>query len=549
MTSTLSGKGTKQRRRSLPILPILSILSIILALGVFGFELIRFTQAAERLAPEITVAGVEVGGMPAEQAVASWEQAYAQPVLLYYDDSPILLDPGEVGFRMNSEVMFATARSTIEAGSDFWLRFFNYLVGQQAEQSIDVPLDATYQESSLEQYLNNLALRYDRPPGTPTYDVQTLTFRAGAEGHLLDVDAAIPLIEAALHSPNDRTVVLPLQDAAGSDANINALRDLIIDYLDSQGFIYDGQSTVASVFVLDLQTGEEVNILGDVTFSAASTIKVSILIDYFRTLLFAPSQDEAWLMANSLLCSNNSSSNLMMQIIGERQTGRQDIYAGIADVTNTANLVGARNTYITAPLYLGVPDQELGSIPAPATSPNPNFSTNADIFNQTTTEDLGTMFNMIYDCANYGSGLMAAYPDGEFTQQECRQMIELMSANDLLRLIQGGVPPGTRISHKNGWLNDVHGDAGIVFPPNGHDYIIAVFVWEEGDFFTFDRAWPLVEGISRATWNYFVPEDPLLAPRADLPPTAQECEGNFLPPGPDAVNLDNINGWRAGTQP
>ena len=120
----------------------------------------------------------------------------------------------------------------------------------------------------------------------------------------------------------------------------------------------------------------------------------------------------------------------------------------------------------------------LGSIPAPRTTPNPNFNTGADPYNQTTTEDLGTLFSMIYDCAYYGSGLMAAYPDGDYTQTECKQMLELMSANDLGRLLQGGIPPGTRISHKNGWLEDVHGDAGIVFPPNGNNYVIAVFVWK-----------------------------------------------------------------------
>lgn len=287
---------------------------------------------------------------------------------------------------------------------------------------------------------------------------------------------------------------------------------------------------------MDLQTGEEVNILGDVAFSAASTIKVSILIDYFRDLVFAPTSDEAWLMANSLLCSNNSSSNLIMQIIGDN-----DILAGITNVDQTTEFLGARNTYIAAPFML-TPDQQPMSIPVPNTSPNPNFNTSPDFYNQTTTEDLGTLFAMIYDCAFYGSGLMAAYPNGEFTQSECRQMLNLMSANDLQRLLQGGIPAGTVISHKNGWLENVHGDAGIVFPANGRNYVISVFVWENTDFFSYERAWPLIEGISRAAWNYFSPDEALLTPRVDLPVTAQECEGNFLPATAQDVNLNTIGG-------
>jgi hypothetical protein len=121
-------------------------------------------------------------------------------------------------------------------------------------------------------------------------------------------------------------------------------------------------------------------------------------------------------------------------------------------------------------------------------------------------------------------------------------MLEIMSANDLGRLLQGGIPVGTRISHKNGWLETVHGDAGIVFPPNGNDYVVAAFVWKNTDFFSYTEAWPLLEGISRAAWNYFSPETPLVAPRTDIPDQANEC-ATFAPPYGE-VNLSNINSWR-----
>jgi hypothetical protein len=88
------------------------------------------------------------------------------------------------------------------------------------------------------------------------------------------------------------------------------------------------------------------------------------------------------------------------------------------------------------------------------------------------------------------------------------------------------------------------GDAGIVYSPNGRNYVISVFLWEQTEFQDFERLWPLVEGISRASWNYFNPENPLLVPRDDLPFTAQECEGNYLPPSMDLVNLNDIDAWK-----
>ncbi len=538
MATGLTGLGTKRRGRRLPVLAFVSWVCIFLALVLFALELIRFSQQIDTLSVDVQVGGVDVGGLSAVEAVSRWEQAYAQPITLWYADSPILLDPAAVGFRTNQESMLAAARAASQSEASFWQRFVAYLTGQQSQQTLNIELSADYQERLLDDFLNDIARRYDRSPGAASYDLQTLTLRTGGSGYQLDVERAKILVDAALRDPANRQVTLPVTGQNADLPDIDALRAMIIGYLDSQGFIYDGQSSLASVFVMDLESGAEVNILSDVAVSAASTVKVSILTDYFRNLLTAPSDDEAFLMVQSLLCSNNSSSNLLMQLIG-----RDDLYAGIADVTNTMQYIGERNSYISAPLYLGG-DQQLGSIPAPTTAPNPNYTTGADPYNQTTTEDLGTLFSMIYDCAMYGSGLMAIYRDGEFTQNECRRMLNIMSANDLGRLLQGGIPAGTPIAHKNGWLDNVHGDAGIVFPPNGRNYVIAVFLWENADFFSYERAWTLIEGVSRATWNYFNPDNPMIQPRADISADqqARECV-EFSPPYGE-VDLDNINSWR-----
>jgi beta-lactamase class A len=531
-SATVTTLRSQRKPRRLPFLPLLSAIMLLAAIAWTIFELIRFSQQTNVLPRNVRVAGIDVGGLTPGDAMRTWETAYAAPVLVYYADSPILLDPSAVGFRTQRDTMLAEARGISGSDGAFWAAFLNYLTGQRVQQARNIPLAADYQPQLVEQWLRSeIAPRYDRAPGGASFDLNTLTLRPGASGFRLDVEASLPLIDAALRSPSERTVKLVVEGADGRGPGLSALRELIINYLDAQGFIYDGQSTVASVFVMDLTTGEEMNINGDVSMSAASTAKLSILIDYYRYLLTAPSPDEQYLLSQSLLCSNNSSSNLMMQIIGGN-----DLFAGLADIVRTTQYLGARNTFITAPFDLGIPGQQLGSIPAPRTTPNPNFNTSPDPFNQTTTEDLATMFQMIYDCAYSGSGLMAAYPEGEFNQLECRQMLNLMSNNNLERLLQAGIPPGVQIAHKNGWLNNVHGDAGIVFSPNGRHYIVSVFVWENTDFFSFERAWPLIEDISRATWNYFNPESPLLSRRIDIPPQAQECI-NFAPT-PDEVNFD-----------
>ncbi|GAB4310502.1 MAG: hypothetical protein Kow00117_03960 [Phototrophicales bacterium] len=541
----MSARRRRNRRRlPLPSLRLVSIFMLLIAVGILLLQLVIFTQQESRLPDNIIVAGINVSGMTEAEARLAWEQAYAQPVILYYGDSPIVLEPAQVGFRTNVQVMLAAANNITESQGYFWVRYINYLLGQDLQRNTRVlPLSADYQVGLLRRFLEDIAARYDKPPGEAYYDIQTLTTYAGEPGFTLNIEQALQDVDNALRDPYNRIVNLPIGGTTANRPSIQTLEELIVAYLDSKGFIYDGQTTTAGIFIMNLQTGEEVNLLGDVAFSAASTTKVAILIDYFRFLDSEPSDDEKWLLANSLLCSDNGSSNLLMEILGGG-----NIFNGILSVTNTAQQAGAVNSFISAPF--AEPGRELGSIQVPQGNPNPNYNTNPDPFNQMTAEDIGTLYNMMYDCANYGSGLAVAFPEGTFTQRECRQMLELMSANDLERLLQGGIPPNVRISHKNGWLNTsaVVGDAGIVYPPNGQNYIIAVYLWknttvDEATRVGFEELWPLLEEISRATWNYFSPEDALLT-RRELPFTARDCEQNgYLPPY-GQVDLDDINGWR-----
>jgi len=553
MTSNTNRRGRRSGRKRplIPRLPLISLAFVVLAGALFINELITFSQQEDRIPIDVAVGNIPIGGLSRAEAEAVIEGAYAQPVTLYYNNSPIMLDPAEIGWRLNTQSMLADAISVGEEEGSFWRRFFNYLTQQEIQNAANLDLSGDYQRSLLVTFLEDVARRYDRTTTTSSFDVNTLTTFPSEGSAILNIELAIDRIDAALRQPQNRVVDLPVSGQDSGRPQLSTLEDLIIAYLDNNGFIYNGTTTVAGVFVMDLTTGEEISINGDVAFSAASTIKAPIMVDYFRRLDREVNDDEAFIMANSLLCSTNSSTNLLLDIIGSTQSA--DVYTGLALVNETMQQIGANNTYITAPLE--EPGVVFSTIARPATvAPNPNIVTAADNLNQTTPEDMGTLFTMLYDCANYGSGMTVTFPDNTITQRECRQMLELMSANDLERLLMGGIPEDVRISHKNGWLNlsAVVGDAGIVYPPNGNDYVIAVFLWEDTtqDLATavgFERLWPLLEGISRATWNHFSPDAALTSTRVDQTRNAAECNPvngvGYLPPY-GQVNLDDINAWR-----
>ena len=346
MDATLDAR---RRRTGFPVLLFFSVLLTLSAIGLLIYFLVAFSRREQELPAGVTVAGINVGQLSERNAVARWERAYAEPVLLVYSNDkgehPIQLHPDQVGWRISSEPMLAGALASGQEGGGFWRRFLDFLLGIELSVSQNIPLVADYQDNALEAFLQDVAARYDDPPGNEVFDLETLTIYPGGSGYALDIGAAMPAVDAALRSADQRIVSLPVSPQGDQLLNLDSLRALIINYLDSQGFIFDGQGTLASVYILDLVSGHETSILGDVAYSAASTIKAPIIIEYFRQLNREPTAGESWLVVNSLLCSNNSSSNLIMEIIGGN-----DIFAGLRQVTNTLQAISASNTYITGAL-------------------------------------------------------------------------------------------------------------------------------------------------------------------------------------------------------
>ncbi len=539
--------GERQRRLTLPVLEIFSAILLLVAVVLIMLELVQYSQQKDELPTDLTIAGVAVGGLSESDAQARLESVYTnQTVQLVYDGSLILLRPPEINFRLNTDLMLSEAIARSNQQKSFWGGFWNFLE-RRAVSAVNVPLDATYPEGDLRNYLENIAARYDTQSGQAGFDLATLTFQSGRAGRQLDIDQAIPLIEQALLNPEPeyRRVVLPLANTDAARQNVDTLRDAILALMQSRGFVYNGPDTLASVYIMNLASGEEVRILSDVPHSAVSTIKIPIMVNLFRKELLI-SVDEAYLLTESVLCSNNASSNLLMQLSGSGDFLEAQLRDGLNQVSCTAQALGANQTYISAPLYVMDRAYEFeATVCRPATPANTAYNTQADPYSETTAEDMGVLLTQIYDCANHGSGLMAVYPQ-DITQTECKQMLELLSGNFIDRLIALGLPEGTRLAHKNGWGPVTSADAGIIFSPNG-DYVLSMYVYErdtDGNNLPTLAAWELIEEVSRLTWNYFNPDQPLLQRRTPISPYgAVDCI-SFNPQNPELVDLNNINANR-----
>ena len=292
--------GERQRRLTLPIVEIFSSILLLIAVVLAMLELVRYSEEKDALPTDLTIAGVAVGGLSESDAQARLESVYVnQAIQLIYDGSPILLRPPEINFRLNSDLMISDAIARSNRQKSFWAGFWNFLE-RRAVSAVSVPLDATYPESDLRQYLENLAARYDTQGGAAGFDLATLTFQSGRAGRRLDIEQAMIMIRQALFDPEpgNRRVVLPLASSDAARQNMNTLRDAILELMRSRGFVYNGADTIASVYIMDLASGEEVKILSDVPHSAVSTIKIPIMVNLFREELLI-TQDETYLLTKS----------------------------------------------------------------------------------------------------------------------------------------------------------------------------------------------------------------------------------------------------------
>ncbi|MCA9907046.1 MAG: serine hydrolase [Anaerolineae bacterium] len=263
-------------------------------------------------------------------------------------------------------------------------------------------------------------------------------------------------------------------------------------------------SRLGTLFVMDLQTGEAFSFGGEFAFSGMSINKIAVLTEFYGQIDVTPNDAEAYDIVEAMTCSENTSTNNLLTVIGGGSP-----YTGARQVTQRLQSLGLENTFIVAPY---TPDERIA--PEPVTLPVTNVDqtrTEPDPSNQMEVNEVGALLGSLYQCAiNENGPLLEEYPDN-FTPAECRQILNTMSNNRINALIEMGVPEGTRVAHKHGWIDDTHGDAGIVFTPGGDFAIVAAVhnpVW-----MNFEESFPLISEITREVYNYFNPDAPMAAIR------------------------------------
>jgi beta-lactamase class A len=448
----------------------------------------------------LSIAGVDVGGLTEEEASEIVSNRYMEaPITIYHGAESFNISPTQAEFTLDWETMLSRADFQ-RAQQDFWAGFWGFLWGRPVEVE-PVPLAATHDRGELSEVLEDLSVLMDKPAQPPQPVPFTLSFQYGEPGTNTNIEASLDDVEAALYRPSGREAHLVIEPQQPVRPEINLLTRLLVNHLQD----FEQQTGgIASVFILDLQSGEEVVINGDVAMSGMSLLKIPIVMETYRVLDRRPTLSQRQLISDTLVMSpDHLSANQLLNVIA----GQDDPFLGADVITESLQRLGLVNTFMVAPYDEdGRPgkrtlETEANSREGRITSPSPQM--------QTTAEDIGVLLSMIYYCAQgNGGALLAVYPE-ELTREECRELIALMRQNTIGSLIEEGLPRDTVVAHRHGWISDTHGDAGIVFSSGG-DYVIVEFLYKPG-WLEWEISSPLLADISHAAYNFFNFDDPYLS--------------------------------------
>jgi len=212
---------------------------------------------------------------------------------------------------------------------------------------------------------------------------------------------------------------------------------------------------------------------------------------------------------------SEQSSNLLMDMIrksenppADRLMESLDSLKGPLIVTDDMKKMGLDNTFL-AGFFCSAefPCPLLQKIDTPANQ-RTDVVTDPDSFNQTTPSDIGMLLSDIYQCAESGGGaLIATFPD-KLNTEICKQMITFLASDKIGVLIEAGVPEGTQVAHKHGWISDPSSlviknisDAAIVYTPGGN-YVLVIYAYHP-----VQTVWEPVSALfaqmSQAVYNYY----------------------------------------------
>ena len=245
------------------------------------------------------------------------------------------------------------------------------------------------------------------------------------------------------------------------------------------------------VYYRDLARGDSLTVGSAVRFHAASTMKIPVMIQLFRDrdarLL---SLDDSITITNTFR-SIVDSSPYPLDVTDDSDSSLYKRLGQRASIRELIELMETVSSNLATNLLIAKVDAKRANATAHALGADSILvlrgvedgkAYRAGLNNTTTARDLGM--------------LLAAIANGKAASAgSCREMLAILGRQHFTEGIPAGLPPGTRVYHKTGWIGQVvYHDAAIVEPAGGGRYVLVVLT---GGIQKDEDSYALVRDVSR----------------------------------------------------
>jgi beta-lactamase class A len=254
-------------------------------------------------------------------------------------------------------------------------------------------------------------------------------------------------------------------------------------------------ATAVGVYFRDLTTQDSVLVNARFRFHAASTMKVPVMIQLFRD------RDARRLSLDDSIPVTNTFQSIMdtsTYQLDKADDSDSTLYARVGGKASVRELVELMET-VSSNLATNILIGRIGAPRANATAHRLGADSilvlrgvedgkayRAGRNNTTTARDLGVLMTAI--ALNRAASPVA-----------CREMLEILGRQHFKEGIPAGLPDGTRVYHKTGWVGKVvYHDAAVVELSGGRRYVLVVLT---GGIQKDEDAYNLVRDISQMTYE------------------------------------------------
>ena len=259
--------------------------------------------------------------------------------------------------------------------------------------------------------------------------------------------------------------------------------------------IAQAPARAVGVYYRDLASGDSLTVGSALRFHAASTMKIPVMIQLFRD------RDAGLLsLGDSITISNTfrsivDSSPYQLDVTDDSDSSLYKRLGQRASLRELIELMETVSSNLATNLLIATVDAKRANATAHALGADSILvlrgvedgkAYRAGLSNTTTARDLG----MLLAAISNGTAASAA---------SCREMLAILGRQQFNEGIPAGLPPGTRIYHKTGWIGQVvYHDAALVEAAGHRRYVLVVLT---GGIQKDEDSYALVRDISRLVFD------------------------------------------------